>query len=136
MTHIEHFSAPEGVRPGIGYSHGVAASGRFLAIAGQVAMDEDGALVGADDPRAQAERVFQNLRLVLEAAGATFADVVKFGVFVTDISLLPIVREVRDRHIDTAHPPASTAVQVGALFRPGYVVEVDALAVFRDRDSA
>jgi enamine deaminase RidA (YjgF/YER057c/UK114 family) len=132
MTHLEHFSTPQGVRPGIGYTHGVAASGRLLAISGQVAMDENGDLVGADDPQVQVERVFQNLGRVLEAAGATFADVIKLGVFVTDIGILPIVREVRDRHVDTARPPASTAIQVGALFRPGYVVEVDALAVVDD----
>ena len=65
--------------------------------------------MGADNPRAQAERVFENLRLVLAAAGATFADVVKFGVFTTDISILPVVR--------------------AAVFRPGYVLEVEALAV-------
>ena len=132
MTHIEHFSAPAGVRPGIGYTHGVAASGRLVAISGQVAMDEDGELVGPSDPRAQVERVFENLGRVLEAAGATFGDVIKLGVFVTDIGILPVVREVRDRHVDTSRPPASTAVQVGALFRPGYVVEVDALAVVDD----
>lgn len=136
MTHIQHLTAPQGVRPGIGYSHGVAATGRLVAIAGQVAMGEDGELVGASDPKAQAEKVFENLRLVLSAAGASFADVIKFGVFVTDMSILPIVREVRDRYVDTAKPPASTAVQVGALFRPGYVVEIDALAVVGDQDSA
>jgi len=128
MTHLEHFSAPDGLRPGIGYTHGVAGSGRFLAVAGQVAMDENGELVGAGDPKAQAERVFENLGRVLQAAGATFADVIKFGVFVTDIGILPVVREARDRHVG-ANPPASTAVQVGALFQPGYVVEIDALAV-------
>jgi enamine deaminase RidA (YjgF/YER057c/UK114 family) len=92
-------------------------------------MDDRGELVGADDPRAQAEQVFENLRLALAAAGATFADVVKFGVFTTDISILLVVREIRDRHIDTKRPPASTAVQVGALFRSGYLLEVEALAV-------
>jgi reactive intermediate/imine deaminase len=136
MTHIQHSTAPQGVRPGIGYSHGVSAVGRLVAVAGQVAMDEDGELVGASDPKAQAEKVFENLRLVLSAAGASFTDVIKFGVFVTDIEILPIVREVRDRYVDTAKPPASTAVQVGALFRPGYAVEIDALAVVSDRDSA
>src|SRR5438093_11703721 len=101
----------------------------MVAIAGQVAMDARGELVGVDDPRAQAERVFENLRSALAAAGATFADVIKFGVFTTDISILPVVREIRDRHIDTDLPPASTAVQVAALFQPGYVLEVEALAV-------
>ena len=51
---------------------------------------------------------FENLELALAAAGATFADIVKFGVFVTDMSILPVVRETRDRHVDPAQPPAST----------------------------
>lgn len=113
----------------MGYSHAVAGTGRFVAVAGQVAMDESGELVGPDDPQAQAERVFENLRLALAAAGATFSDVIKFGVFVTDIAILPAVREVRNRYVDTDRPPASTAVQVSALFRPGYMIEIEALAV-------
>ena len=132
MSHIEHHLAPPGMTPGNGYSHAVSASGRLVAIAGQVAMDEHGELVGPDDPVAQTERVFENLRLALAAAGATFADIVKFGVYVTDMSFLPVVREIRDRYVDRAHPPASTAVQVAALFRPGYLVEIDALAVVQD----
>jgi enamine deaminase RidA (YjgF/YER057c/UK114 family) len=118
--------------PGNGYSHAVSARGRLVAIAGQVAMDEHGELVGPDDPVAQAERVFENLRIALAAAGASFADIIKFGVFVTDMSFLPVVREIRDRHVDRSQPPASTAVQVAALFRPGYLVEIDALAVVQD----
>jgi enamine deaminase RidA (YjgF/YER057c/UK114 family) len=116
--------------PGNGYSHAVVAhGGRVIAIAGQVAMDGHGELVGRDDPRAQAERVFENLRLALAAAGATFTDVIKLGVYVTDIAVLPVMRETRDRYIDVERPPASTAVQVGALFQPGYLLEVEALAV-------
>jgi enamine deaminase RidA (YjgF/YER057c/UK114 family) len=129
MARINHYQAPEGMAPGNGYSHAVVASGKVVAIAGQVAMDEHGDLVGEGDPEAQAEQVFANLGRALTAAGATFADVIKFGVFVTDISILPTVREVRDRFVDTDRPPASTAVQVAALFRPGYVLEIEALAV-------
>ncbi len=129
MSHIEHFPNPAGLSPAVGYSHVVAATGRLIAIAGQVAANEAGELVGADDPRAQAEQVFANLERALAAAGATFNDVIKFGVFVTDISILPAVREVRDRYVDTARPPASTAVQVSALFRPGFMLEIEALAV-------
>ena len=132
MSHINHHLAPPGMSPGNGYSHAVSARGRLVAIAGQVAMDEHGELVGESDPVAQTERVFENLRLALAAAGATFGDIVKFGVFVTDMSILPVVREIRDRHVDRAQPPASTAIQVGALFRPGYLVEIDALAVVED----
>jgi len=115
--------------PSVGYSHAVSGTGRLVAIAGQVAMDESGELVGPGDPQAQAERVFANLALALSAAGATFSDVIKLGIFVTDIAILPVVREVRNRYVDTARPPASTAVRVSALFRPGYVLEVDALAI-------
>jgi enamine deaminase RidA (YjgF/YER057c/UK114 family) len=125
----EFHRAPPGMAPGTGYSHAVIAEGTLVAIAGQVAMDEHGELVGEGDPAAQAERVFKNLRLALAAVGATFADVIKFGVFTTDISILPAVRQVRDAYVDVEHPPASTAIQVGALFRPGYLLEIDALAV-------
>jgi enamine deaminase RidA (YjgF/YER057c/UK114 family) len=79
MSHIEHHLAPPGMSPGNGYSHAVSARGRLVAIAGQVAMDEQGELVGPGDPVAQTERVFENLRLALAAGGATFADIVKFG---------------------------------------------------------
>ncbi len=126
---IEHHRAPAGMAPGTGYSHAVAASGRVVAIAGQVAMDEQGNLVGPGDPRAQAERVFENLRLSLAAAGATFAHVIKLNFYATDIAMLPVVREVRDRYVDTTNPPASTAVQVAALFRPEFLLEVEAWAV-------
>jgi enamine deaminase RidA (YjgF/YER057c/UK114 family) len=78
---------------------------------------------------AQAERVYQNLGLALAAAGATFADVIKLSAFVADITILPALREARDRYIDVANPPASTAVEVRALFQPGYAIEVEALAV-------
>jgi enamine deaminase RidA (YjgF/YER057c/UK114 family) len=58
--------------------------------------------------------------------------VIKLGVFVTDVSFMPLVREVRNRYIDTDHPPASTAVQVSAFVRPGLVLEVEAWALVRD----
>jgi enamine deaminase RidA (YjgF/YER057c/UK114 family) len=121
--------APDGMAPGNGYSHVVAASGRFVSVAGQVALDENGAVVGVGDPAAQAERVFENLRLALAAVGASFSDVVKFTYFLTDVGMLPAVREVRNRYIDVDRPPASTAVQVSALFRPETLLEVEAIAI-------
>lgn len=126
---LEHHRAPAGLAAGTGYSHVVAASGRIVAVAGQVALDAEGALVGAGDLRAQAVQVFENLGRALAAVGASFADVVKLTVYCTDIAVLPLVREIRDRYIDTARAPASTAVQVVALFRPEFLLEVDALAV-------
>jgi enamine deaminase RidA (YjgF/YER057c/UK114 family) len=69
----------------------------------------------------------------LAAGGATFADVVKLTFYVTDVAFLPAVCEARDAFVDAACPPASTAVQVEALFRPELLLEAEAFAVVRDR---
>ncbi|WP_407701034.1 RidA family protein [Wenjunlia vitaminophila] len=124
-----HVSAPEGVLPGTGYTHVVTGTGRLVVLSGQVALDERGNTVGAGDPEAQARQVFENVRRCLAAAGATFDDVVKLTYFVTDIGHLPAVRAARDQYVDTRRPPASTAVQVAALFRPDLLLEVEALAL-------
>ncbi|MDQ0685164.1 enamine deaminase RidA (YjgF/YER057c/UK114 family) [Streptomyces achromogenes] len=120
---------PDGVAPGKGYSHVVVGEGRLVVISGQVALDEHGNVVGNGDAAAQAGQVFENLRRCLAAGGATFAEVAKFTFYVTDVAILPEVRAVRDAHIDTARPPASTAVQVAALYRPELMLEVEALAI-------
>jgi enamine deaminase RidA (YjgF/YER057c/UK114 family) len=125
---LDHIAAP-GVAPGKGYTHVVAGAGRLIAISGQIALDETGQLVGPGDAEAQARQVFENLRRCLAAAGATFDDVLKLTTFVTDMASLPAIRRVRDTFVDTAEPPASTAVQVVALVRPELLVEIDALAV-------
>ncbi|MGK5641070.1 RidA family protein [Streptomyces sp. URMC 126] len=128
-THLTHIPAPEGVAPAGGYSHVVTATGRLVAISGQIALDADGRLVGEGDIRAQTRQVFENLRRCLAAAGGTFGDVVKLTYFVTDVAHLPVVREVRDEFVDAGRLPASSAVQVAALFRPDLLIEVEALAV-------
>lgn len=128
MSQLTH-PIPEGVAPGNGYSHVVTGPGRWVAIAGQVAFDADGNLVGEGDAAAQAQQVFANLERCLAAAGATFADVVKLNFYLTDVAFLPAIRIARDKHIDTANPPASTAVQVVALFRPDLLLEIEAYAV-------
>ncbi|MER5960478.1 RidA family protein [Streptomyces sp. NPDC056121] len=120
---------PDGVAPGNGYSHVVVGEGRLVVISGQVALDEQGNVVGKNDAAAQARQVFENLRRCLAAGGATFAEVAKFTIYVTDVAILPEVRAARDAYIDTARAPASTAVQVAALYRPELMLEVEALAV-------
>jgi len=123
------YPQPNGVAPGNGYSHVVTGSGQSVAIAGQVALDADGQFVGVDDPAAQARQVFANLDACLKAAGATFADVVKLNFFVTDIAYLPAIRAARDTYVNTTTPPASTAVQVAALFSPQALLEIEAYAL-------
>ncbi|MFG2192988.1 RidA family protein [Streptomyces sp. NPDC048639] len=127
--HLEHLLAPAGVAPGRGYSHVVQGTGHFVAVSGQVALDEHGAVVGPGDPDAQARQVFENLRRCLAAAGAGFSDVVKLTFFITDVGFLPAIRAARDEVIDTARPPASSAVQVAALIRPEFLLEIEAFAV-------
>jgi enamine deaminase RidA (YjgF/YER057c/UK114 family) len=128
MSKLE-YPQPEGVARGNGYSHVVTGAGQWVAIAGQVALDADGNLVGEGDMEAQTRQVFANLDAALKAAGATWADVVKLNLFLTDITGLPVIRQVRDQYVDTANPPASTAVQVVGLFRPEALVEIEAYAV-------
>jgi enamine deaminase RidA (YjgF/YER057c/UK114 family) len=129
VSALQHFRAPEGLAPGPGFSHAVTGRGRWVATAGQVALDDADNLVGAGDFEAQARQVFANLSRALAAAGASFADVVKLNYYVTDISQLPVARAVRDEYVDTARPPASTAVQVSALAMPGLEIEIEAYAI-------
>jgi enamine deaminase RidA (YjgF/YER057c/UK114 family) len=110
----------------------VTGRGRLVVVSGQVAQNVNGELVGPGDPAAQARQVFENLGRCLAEVGAGFDEVVKLTLFVLDVADLPAVREARDAVIDTARPPASSAVQVSALFAPGYLVEVEAWALVDD----
>jgi enamine deaminase RidA (YjgF/YER057c/UK114 family) len=129
---LEFQVAPPGLAPGRGYSHVATGRGRIVVIAGQVALDAAGELVGPEDVGAQARQVFENLRLALGAAGASFKHVVKLTYFVRDIGDLAVIREVRDQYVDVSNPPASSAVEVSALFRPDCLVEIEAFAICPD----
>lgn len=129
MSEPTRIPAPDGVFPAAQYSHVVMGTGRFVAIAGQLALDEDGRPVGVGDPEAQARQVFENLRRCLAAAGATFDDVVKLTFFVTDVAHLPAIRTARAAHIPDDRLPAASAVQVAALVRPEFLMEIEAFAV-------
>jgi reactive intermediate/imine deaminase len=123
--------------PGGNYSHAVridTADGVLLFVSGQVAFDPDGNLVGEGDMARQTEQVFDNLGAVLEANGATFEDVVKVSTFLTDMSALQAVRDVRRRYLADP-PPASTTVQVAGLFRPEALIEVEAIAAIPNERS-
>jgi len=129
QSRIIRIPAPDGVAPGRGYTHVVTGSGTLVAISGQVALDEDGQVVGAGDPAAQARQVFENLRRCLAATGADFDDVIKLTYFVTDVAHMPAIRAARDEVFTPGRLPASTAVQVVALVLPELMVEIEALAL-------
>ncbi|MGW2553453.1 RidA family protein [Streptomyces sp. NPDC001635] len=129
MSEPTRIPAPDGVAPATAYTHVVMGTGRFVAISGQLALDEDGRLVGAGDPAAQARQVFENLRRCLAAAGAAFDHVVKLTFFVTDMAHMPAIRAARAEHIPDDRLPAASAVQVAALVRPEFLMEIEAYAV-------
>ncbi|MFD5519176.1 RidA family protein [Streptomyces sp. NPDC127066] len=129
MSEPTRISAPDGVAPAAAYSHVVTGTGRFVAVSGQVPLDEDGDLVGEGDAEAQARQVFENLRRCLAAAGAGFDDVVKLTFFVTDMAHMPAIRAARAAHIPAERLPAASAVQVAALIRPEFLMEIEAYAV-------
>ncbi len=119
-------NSPKVSRPAV-YSQAIRA-GNMLFIAGQTAVDAKGNPVGIGDPAAQAKQVFDNITALLEAAGATWDNVVKINSYVTDMRYSDAIREVRQRYLKEPFP-ASTSVQVVALARPQYLLEVEAVAV-------
>jgi len=110
------------------YSHSIRC-GDTLYIAGQVAFDEQNNTVGIGDPRRQAEQVWHNIRLAVEAAGGTLADVVKITVFLKDVRHAPAEISVREQLFEPGRYPICTLVQVANLGLPDLLMEVDAIAV-------
>jgi enamine deaminase RidA (YjgF/YER057c/UK114 family) len=126
---------PPTMPPPNGYSHvvEVTAPGRMIFVAGQLGGMVSGELAGDGsgtmaDFRAQAEQAFVNLRAALSAAGADFSRVVKVTHFLTQASFMPALREVRTAAFAGHHLPASTAIIVAGLARPGALYEIEALA--------
>jgi reactive intermediate/imine deaminase len=123
---LRHVNPPALSTP-TGYTHVVAPQrGRLVFIAGQVSADRSGSVVGKGDFKAQARQVFENLKTAVEAAGGTMADIAKINVYVTDLSQISALREVRQQYF-TGNPPASTLVQVVSLARPEYLLEIEAI---------
>ena len=102
--------------------------GALLVLAGQVAVDDAGEVVGPGDVTAQSERVFEIIGGVLAAHGAAFDDVLHIRTFMTDLDDLPGYGAVRRRLFTGTPPPASTTVEVSRLFLPGAVLEVEVTA--------
>ena len=113
-----------------GYTHvvEVIGPGRLIFISGQLGQNSDGTL--GTDFRSQAVQVFENLGAALRLAGTDFRHVIKLTNFLIDLrSDLQTFRDVRDRYVNTASPPAGTTIQVPALARMGALLEVEAVAL-------
>jgi reactive intermediate/imine deaminase len=129
-TSKRRFLSPETLPPPAGYSHVVdSPADRIIFISGQVPLDVEGRLVGDGDFDAQVRQVFDNLGAALEAADASWADVVKLNYYLVDVGEIASVRAIRDEYLDTERPPASTLVEVSRLFREDVLIEIDAIAV-------
>tara|TARA_B100001750_G_C15469688_1_gene579101 strand:- start:216 stop:569 length:354 start_codon:yes stop_codon:yes gene_type:complete len=109
-----------------GYSH-VVKTGDTIYLAGQVPIAPDGSLVGADNPFAQAEQIYQNLEIALASVGATLSDVVKTTTYIIKPEYVEAVRESRLRHFNE-NPPTSTLLVISQLARPEFLMEVEAIA--------
>jgi enamine deaminase RidA (YjgF/YER057c/UK114 family) len=132
---VRIFNPDTMAKPTAGYSKVAEVSdGKIVFIAGQVALDRSANLVGKDNFRAQVQQVFENLKAAVEAAGGDFNGVVKFNYYCAE-SLDPVqigvVREIRDKYVNTTNPPTSTFVVVKRLVRPEWLIEVDAVAVVK-----
>src|SRR5205823_1110935 len=126
------FLNPPTLCPTFGWTHVVTATGgKTVYVSGQVSVDERGQVVGKGDLRAQTRQTFENLRKALEAAGASFRDVVKSNLYVVGLKPehVPIIREVRGQYFSAEHPPASTLVGVAALVNPDWLIEIEVVAV-------
>ncbi len=125
MKPVQSLQAPKAIGP---YSQAIEApSGRVLYCSGQIPLDPATGEMVAGDVAAQTEQVMQNLKAVLEAAGATFDQVVKTTIFLVDLADFAKANEAYGRHFRMA-PPARSTVQVAALPR-GARVEIDCIAV-------
>jgi enamine deaminase RidA (YjgF/YER057c/UK114 family) len=126
------FINPPGLKPLGMYSNVASArGGTVVFISGQVAVDSQGKMVGKGDIEAQAVQVFENLKLALEAAGGTFQDVLKFTIFIKNLTpeARKAVMGVRSRYISPTNPPAATMVGIDRLVEDDLLVEIEAVAV-------
>jgi 2-iminobutanoate/2-iminopropanoate deaminase len=133
ITHAQQgprFINPPGLSNPTGYTHVVVApDGRTVYLAGQVAFDSTGQVVGKGDFKAQAEQVYQNLRRALASVGGSLGDVVKTTTYITDVNNIAQLREIRGKYLNPAHPPANTLLVVAGLARPELLLEIDGVAV-------
>ena len=124
------FINPDAISRPTGYTH-VVKTGNLVFIAGQIAANPNGEIVGAGDFEAQAQQVFANLDAAVRAAGGTKADIVATTVYMLDRDHLPTFRRVREQFFGS-RPPASTLLFITGLARPELLLEVEATAVIGD----
>jgi 2-iminobutanoate/2-iminopropanoate deaminase len=133
MNHIEYKNT-EKVFTIKGLSQSVSidcGASNMILLSGQVPLDAKGNLVGIDNVEKQTEQIFKNIEIILKEYGGTGKDIIKLGIFITDISKTPDFRKVRDLYINLQNPPVSSLVEVSKLFRDDVLIEVEATAIIK-----
>jgi enamine deaminase RidA (YjgF/YER057c/UK114 family) len=132
MANTRFINPPTMAKPP-GYTHVVEVTGpgRTVYLAGQLGLDLSGKLVGAPgDFQAQAVQAFENLKAALAAVDAKPEHIVKLNNYIVDIGKnIPLFRDVRNKYVNMAAPPASTTIGVPQLARDGALFEVEAVVV-------
>ena len=138
MNMAQAFNIPGRPEPfGVFSSAAWQPQGRVLHVSGHVAQDSEGNLVGEGDIKAQTRQVLENIQSVLASVGGLMSDIAKVTVFITDMSTLKGIHEVRAEFFERPYP-ASSLVQVSRLVRDEYMIEIEAVAVIpldRARDT-
>jgi 2-iminobutanoate/2-iminopropanoate deaminase len=119
---------PEELARPIGPFSSAIMKGNFVFVSGTVGRDKDGRIVGEGDVRVQTRKTLENIRILLEKAGATMDDVVKVTVFLKDVKDYQGMNEVRAEFFPK-DPPASSAVAIKDFMLPGLLVEIEAIAM-------
>lgn len=132
---VSFIRQPRGLCEPVGlYSNLSVASGQeLIAVAGQVALDADGHLVGEGEVEAQVRQAFENVALALAAVGASCQDVVKTTTYLVDPAHIPLFVQSRKQVFMELYPageyPPNTLVVVNRLIDERFLVEIEALAV-------
>ena len=117
-------------RNGRAFNHGVVApEGRLLFLTGQVAWDENGAVVGENDCEKQIYKSFDNVEAILAEVGGRFEDIVSLTIFFLNPADLPIIQRVRAEKLRPETAPASILIQTPGLVIPELLVELVPIAV-------
>ncbi len=105
----------------------IQGSGQIVHLKGQVALDRDGRVVGANDMRAQVRQTLENIRTALASVGGEMADIVSLTQYATDIEQFMLAGDVRKEFF--AEPfPVTTTIQIARLYRPDLMIEITSMA--------
>ena len=120
--------APKNLHRPFGYAHAIQID-KTIFISGQIPLDQEMNVVGKNDIAAQTERVYENLKKVIEDAGGTMTNIVMLNIYCTDIEAFDKeTRHLRKKYFGNYYP-AITAVEVKRLYRPDFMIEMEAVAV-------